>query len=111
MPRGAARLRIGAAPDLGSARLCQRGVCAVRTRISVAGPFAQEIWTSLVRDQPTLGRPDDVLVEDESSRAIPAKCRFIGLALERVVLVPAYTGEPDDVLASVPQRVRQLLKA
>ncbi len=71
--------------------------------------IAQEIWTSFLREQPSLGRLHDVLVEDDQSRTTSAKCRFIGIASSRVVVVPAYKGGPDDALTSVPARVAQLL--
>lgn len=69
----------------------------------------QERWTSFLREQPSLKRSRDVLIEDEQSRTIIAKCRFIGIGRDRVVFVPAYTGRSDDVLAWVPERVARLL--
>ncbi len=71
--------------------------------------FAQELWSSFLRDQPSLGRASDVLVEDNRALALNAKCRFTGIPLSRAVVVPAFTGEPDVVLSGVPARVEQLL--
>lgn len=73
--------------------------------------LAQELWTSFLREQPSLGRPGDVLVEDDRSGSVAAKCRFVGIVQQRVVIVPAYVGGPDDAMATVPQQVGQLLRS
>lgn len=72
--------------------------------------LAQEQWTSAFAEDPRFNRPDDILIEDQGSISLARKCRFIGLDVSRVVLVRPYRGEPDDVLASVPQQVKLLLK-
>jgi hypothetical protein len=95
---------------LTSAR-CSYAFAACDTfRLGFAGAdiVGQEMWTSFLREQPSLGRPDDVLIDDDRSTALAEKCRFIGIAGERVVLVPAYSGEADNALASVAPRVALL---
>jgi hypothetical protein len=71
--------------------------------------FGHEMWTSFLAEQPSLGRPDDVLVEDDESHYVLAKCRFIGISPRRVVLVRAYRGGADDELAAVPVRALEAL--
>ncbi len=72
--------------------------------------LGQELWTSFLRELPSLERPHDVLIEDDRSRSIHTKCRFIGIEPSRVIVVPRYDSAIDhDELASVPKHVRQLL--
>ncbi len=102
---------IGRVRLLTSARLIYATEASVRfalgfTREQIA---AQEDWTSLLRAPPSLGRPHDVLVEDNQSRTVLEKCRYIGIGLDRVIVVPAYSGGTDDVLLFVPHRIKHLL--
>lgn len=70
-----------------------------------------ELWTSFLGPLPSLNRGGDILIDDDQSTAIPAKCLFIGIVLERVVLVPAYVGVADKALDAVPALVERVLRS